>query len=420
MMNKYITTFLVGATFAVSTLGSSFASAQSAAVVCPDYKRGPTNIPGERTGKKVQKAFEAYSNDLVDEALTILYDIDTSQSFDRAFTDRFIGNLLATKSESGAKALEYLEKSVSSKALNDTEQAGTLRLIADLNMQEKRYEKAVGWYQQWMDFTCKEDADVYLRMGQALYENQQYADMIAPLNKSITLDDKPNKNAYALKLTSYYSRKLFKETVEVAEEMVKIFPENKANWTQLGFFYMLVEDYKKGLSAFEMAYNQGYLTKASEIKALTQLYATNEIPYKAAWLYEKHMKEGLFEKDEKVLSSLANSWHQAKDYKKAAAYYGEAAKISSDPELYRKQGTLLLSSEQYKDALQALQMALDTGADDIGRIHMAMMEANFYTGNFRSAHKHVLEAKKDKSTARSARSWEPYIKEKAKNRGITL
>ncbi|MFT6898373.1 MAG: tetratricopeptide (TPR) repeat protein, partial [Paraglaciecola sp.] len=111
---------------------------------------------------------------------------------------------------------------------------------------------------------------------------------------------------------------------------------------------------------------------------------------------------------------------QAKDYKKAAAYYGEAAKMSSDPELYRKQGTLLLSSEQYKDALKALQAALDEGADDRGRIHMAMMEANFYTGNFRDAYKHVLEAKKDKSTSRSARSWEPYIKEKAKNRGITL
>ena len=420
MMNKYLTTFLVGATFAATTLTSSFASAQSAAIVCPGYKRGPTNIPGERTGKKVQKAFEAYNEDLVDEALSILYEIDTSQAFDRAFTDRFIGNLLATKSETGPKALEYLEKSVDTKALNDTEQSGTLRLIADLNMQEKRYDQAVKRYQEWMDFTCKEDADVYLRMGQALYETQKYADMIAPLDKSIQLDDKPNKNAYALKLTSYYSRKMYKETVEVAEEMVKIFPDNKANWTQLGFFYMLVEDYKKGLSTFEMAYDQGYLTKAAEIKALTQLYATNEIPYKAAVVFEKNVESGLIKRDDKALTNLANSWHQAKNHLKAAKYYGEAAKMNSDPDLYRKQGTLLLTAEKYSDALTALQQALDEGADDRGRIHMAMMEANFYTGKYRDAYKHVLEAKKDRSTSRSARSWEPYIKEKAKNRGITL
>jgi tetratricopeptide (TPR) repeat protein len=411
---------IVVAAFAATTLSSTYAFSQGAAIVCPDYKRGPTNIPGERTGKKVQKAFEAYNNDLIDEALEILFDIDTSQAFDRAFTDRFIGNLLATKKDGGPKALEYLEKSVNSKKLNDSEQAGTLRLIADLSMQEQRYEKAIVWYKEWMDFTCKEDSDVYLRLGQAYYENKQYPEMIEPLNKSIELADKPNKNAYALKLQSYYTRKMYKETVEVAETLVKIFPDNKANWTQLGFFYMLIEDYKKGLSTFEMALNQGYLTRAAEIKALTQLYATNDIPYRAAVLYEKYLKSGLIKKDEKSLASLANSWHQAKEHAKAADYYGQAAAISSDPEHYRKQGILLLSSEKYKDALKALQTALDEGADNKGRIHMAMMEANFYSGDFKNAYTHVKEAEKDPSTARSARSWKPYIKEKAKNRGINI
>ena len=419
-MKINITKIMVVAAFAATTLSSTYAFSQGAAIVCPGYKRGPTNIPGERTGKKVQKAFEAYNNDLIDEALEILFDIDTSQEFDRAFTDRFIGNLLATKKDGGAKSLEYLEKSVNSKKLNDSEQAGTLRLIADLSMQEQRYEKAIVWYKEWMDFTCKEDADVYLRLGQAYYENKQYPEMIEPLDKSIAMAEKPNKNAYALKLQSYYTRKMYKETVEVAETLVDIFPDNKSNWTQLGFFYMLIEDYKKGLSTFEMALNQGYLTKVAEIKALTQLYATNSIPYKAAVLYEKYLKSGLIKKDDKSLASLANSWHQAKEHAKAADYYGQAASLSSDPEHYRKQGILLLSAEKYKDALKALQTALDEGADNRGRIHMAMMEANFYQGDFRNAYTHVKEAEKDPSTARSARSWKPYIKEKAKNRGINI
>jgi hypothetical protein len=411
---------LVVAAFAATSLSSTYAFSQGAAIVCPDYKRGSTNIPSARTGKKVQKAFEAYNNDLLDEALELLYEIDTKQAFDRAFTDRFIGNLLATKKDSGAKALEYLEKSVEAKKLNDSEQAGTLRLIADLSMQEQRYDKAIVWYKEWMDFTCKEDTDVYLRLGQAFYENKQYAEMIAPLDKSIEMSEEPNKNAYALKLQSFYTRKMYKDTVKVAETMVDIFPDNKANWTQLGFFYMLIEDYKKGLSTFEMALNQGYLTKAAEIKALTQLYATNDIPYKAAVLYEKYLNSGLIKKDEKSLASLANSWHQAKNHLKAADYYGQAAKISSDPEHYRKQGILLLSFEKYKDALKALQLALDEGADNKGRIHMAMMEANFYSGNFKTAYNHVKEAEKDPSTARSARSWKPYIKEKAKNKGVKI
>lgn len=421
-MKKFVNNVFAIATLGAAAMLSNYAAAQSAPVACADYKRGTTSIVGERVGKKIQKALEAYNNDLIPDALEILYEIDAKDGYDKAFVDNFIGKMLAGQDVegSGAKALKYLRGSAEPKALNDAEHAGTLRLVADLSMQEKEYAQAVAFYQKWMDFTCKEDADVYTRLAQAYYELKQLPKMIEPSDKAIALYDKPNKNPYVLKLQSYFERKMYPETVAVAEELVRIFPDNKQWWTQLGFFYMLVEDYKKALSTFEIAYNQGYLTKKSEIKALSQLYATNSIPYKSAVIMEKYMKSGLIEKDDKSLASLANSWHQARDYAKAAAYYGQAADMRADPDYFRKQGILLLAAEDYKGAIKALQKALDAGADQEGRIHIAMMEAHIYTGNFKQAFAHVVEAKKDKNTARNARAWEPYIKEKAKNRGIKI
>ena len=81
---------------------------------------------------------------------------------------------------------------------------------------------------------------------------------------------------------------------------------------------------------------------------------------------------------------------------------------------------MLHAAEDYKGALKALQKALDDGADQEGRIHLTMMEAHIYTGNFKQAIVHVKAAKKFPNTARNARAWEPYIREKAKNRGIKL
>lgn len=420
-MSKFVTKALAVASLTAATLLPTTASAQGTpAIVCPDYKRGSTEIIGERAGKKVQKALEAYNNDLIDEALVILKEINTSQRYDRAFVDNFIGKMLAGQDGKGEEALKYLAGSVNEKILNDSEHAGNLRLVGDLSMQEKKYEEAIGWYKKWMIFTCKRDPDIYTRMAQAYYESKNLPAMVEPANKAIALYEKPNKNPYVLKLQSYYERKMYKETVEVAETLVKVFPDNKQWWTQLGFFYMLVEDYKKALSTFEIAYNQGYLEKKSEIKALSQLYATNDIPYKSAVLIEKYMKSGLIERDAKNLASLANSYHQAKNYSKAANYYGEAAKLSDDPDHYRKQGILLLAAEKYKAAVKPLQTALDKGIDGKGRVHMALMEANFYAGNFKQAYVHIREAKKDSATSRNARSWEPYIKEKAKNRGISI
>jgi tetratricopeptide (TPR) repeat protein len=404
-----------------AVLAAPAAMAQSTpAVACPGYEKGTTTLVGERTGKKVQKAFEAYNEDLVDEAVAILKEIDPSGDFDKAYVDRFIGNLLAAQEGKGPEALKYLKSSVEPKLLNDNEHAQTLKLIGDLNMQEQKYSDAVSYYQQWMDFTCKEDPDVYLRMATAYFESKELAKIIEPADKAIALYEKPNKNAYVLKLTSYYERKMFPETVGVAEELVRVFPDEPRWWSQLGFFYLTVEDYKKALATFDLAHQQGFLTKASEVKALSQLYATNGVPYKAGQIMLEYMEKGLVEKTSANIAAAANSFHQAMEYKEAAKLYETAAVMDSDPEYFRKEGALLLIAEDYKGAIAALNKALERGAEDVGSIHFSLMEANFYRGDFKAAYQHVLEAKKDKSIRRNASAWEPYIKQKAKNHGINI
>lgn len=401
-------------------LSAPVALAQSAPVVCPGYEKGKTTLVGERTGKKVQKAYEFYGADQVNEALNVLYEIDPSDDFDKAYVKRFIGNLLAAQEGQGTKALGYLVSSVEPKVLNDLEHSQTLKLLGDLSMQENKYTDAIKWYNAWMDFTCKEDADVYTRLAQAYYESKQLDKMIEPADRAIALYDEPNKNPYVLKLTSYYERKMYPQTVAVAEDLVRNFTEEPRWWTQLGFFYLLVEDFKKGLSTFELAYNQGFLKKDSEVKTLSQLYQTNGMPYKAAKVLEQGVKSGLIAEDADMLASIANAYHQAKNYKVAAKLYAKAAAKSSDPEHYRKEGTLLLVAEDYKGAIKALENALERGAENPAKIHFTLMEANFYAGDFRAAYTHVQEAKKDRSLRRNASAWEPYIKEKAKNRGINI
>ncbi|AXR08404.1 tetratricopeptide repeat protein [Salinimonas sediminis] len=405
----------------VSAVMSAPAMAQSSAPVqCPGYEKGKTQLVGERAGKKVQKAFEAYNEDRVEEALQILYDTDTSDDFDKAYVSRFIGNLLAAKDDEGDNALKYLTSAVEPKVLNDTEHSQTLKLLGDLSLREENYKDAIKWYQSWMDFTCKEDADVYVRMAQAYFETKQLDKVIEPAEKAIALYEKPNKNPYVLQLQSYYQRKMYPETVKVAETLVNKFPETPAWWTQLGVFYMLVENYSDALATMEIAYNAGYLEKESQFKNLAQLYSTNGIPYQAAKILEKHVDKGDIKKDAQMMRSIANSYHQAKNYDIAANYYGKAGQLSSDPDDFQKQGTLLLVAEDYKGAISALDKALERGADEEGKIHFSMMEANFYLGNFKKAWDHVQLAKKEKSMRRNALAWEPYIKEKAKNRGIKI
>lgn len=410
-----VAAFSLGAVFAAPTMAQS-----SKPVVCAGYEVGKTNLVGQRVGKKVQRAYEAYNEDLTSEAIELLMDIDPSEDFDRAYVNRLLGNMLATQENMGQKALEYLESSVNPKVLNDLEHSQTLKLIADLGLQEKAYEKSAKYYQAYLDFTCKEDPDVYFRMANAFYELKQYDKLIAPADKAIALYEEPNKNPYVLKLSSYYERKMYAETVAIAEDLVNNFPEDSKWWVQLGQFYLMVEDYKKSLSTLEIAYNKGFLEKPNLIKMLSQLYATNDMPYKSAEVLQENVKKGTVEKTADNLASIANSYHQAMEYKLAAKFYAEAADLEADPEFFRKQGVLLMVAEDYKGAIAALSKALERGIEDPAKVHFSLMEANFYSGNFRKAHEHVVEAKKDRSLRRNASAWEPYIKQKAKNRGINI
>ena len=399
---------------------------QSAAIACPGYEKPKTRLLGERAGKKLQKAYEIYLNEEIEEksrmqqAIAMLRDIEPKEPFDIATVDRFLGQLLVSEDGKQLEALKLLTSAADLGVLNDKDQADMLKLVADLSIQEEKYENSVKYYEKWMKFTCKEDGDIYTRMAKAYTELKEFDKVLTTSDKAIATYDKPNKNPYALKINAYHEKKQYKGAVEVAEILVEIFPEEKNWWSQLGFFYMLTEDYNKALSTFALAYQQGYLTKKSEFKALVQLYASSDVPFKSAELQIKYMNEGMLDSEASDLATLANTLQLAREYRDAAKYYGQAAAKNGDSDYYRKQGVLLMTAEDYKGAIAALTKSLESGSDKEGKVHFSLMEANFYVGNFRQANEHANEAKKDPSLRRNALAWIPYIKQKADNRGIKI
>lgn len=421
LSNHLKTTIAVVSLLTLGGASSVALAQQSAPIICPGYEQPKTQLLGERTGKRLQAAFEAYNEDRVAEAVELLRDIEPKEPFDTASVERFLGQILVSMdSKNMTEAAKLLESAANRKVLNDRDQADLLKLNGDIALQEEQYEKAVDWYYQWMDFTCKRDAKTYTKIAKVYTELQQYDKVLEAADKAIELAEAPDKNPYALKVNAFHERKNYQGAVEVAEVLVTLFPEEKSWWTQLGFFYMLVENYEKALSTFSLAYKQGFLTKTSEYKALIQLYASNEVPYKSAELHEKYMKAGSVEADADDVATLANSLHQAKEFKKAADAYARAGGMDNDPEHFRKEGSLRLTAEDYKGAIAALDKALELGVDEVGKVHFSLMEAHFYNNDFRQANVHAEEAKKDATLRRNANAWIPYIEGKAKNRGIRL
>ncbi|MGJ8693272.1 MAG: tetratricopeptide repeat protein [Thalassotalea sp.] len=432
-MLKKLSTSLV----AVVAISSSYLTSVNAAEankaapapqpVCPgsliDGKPRKTQLMGPSVGKKVQAAFDAYTAEDIEGAIQILVEIDADDLFDQATRARYLAIMYAQrgKGDDYKSSIKYLAEAVKPNVLTVADHGESLKLLADLQMQEKQYEEAVKNFYKWIEFTCKDDGATWVKIAQAHYELKQLDKMIEPADKAIKADKKkPNQNPYILKVTSFYERKMYKESIGVLEEVVKAFPETKQWWSQLGMFYLLVENYAKSLETLELAYIQGYLVKESEIKTLIQLYSSNQMPYKAAMTMTKHMDEGLIKRDDKNLETLANAWHGAMHIDKAAKIYAQVAKLTNEAKHYRKTGTLFVQDEQFNKGIDALTKALELGAKNPGRLHMSIAESHFYLGEYKQAYKAINKAMEYPQTRKSAKSWAGFIKDTAQRKGVSV
>ncbi|EHR42230.1 tetratricopeptide repeat protein [Alishewanella jeotgali] len=383
-----------------------------------ERKNRRTTLPGERVGRGVTRAFELYNEEKVDEALKVLLEIRGGSDFDNAFLARFIGNLYATKDPK--QAIKYLEQATKPDLLSFTDQASSLKLVADLQSMENMHRDAIKNYEAWIRFTGENDPDVYLRIANAYYQLQEYQKVLTPIDNAIRYAREPNRQHYMLKMGALYESRNYPKTIETVETMVQLFPEERQFWVYLANFYTLVEDYQKSLSAFQIAYNNGYLELESELKMMGQMYANNNIPYKAATIYEKYLKSGKIKKDRTMLAAVASNFQAAREFAKAAQYYGELAALTNEADAYRRQGFAFMSIQRYNDAIKAFEAALARDSSNSGRVHMSMVDAFLNQGKLREAYASLQQAKRDSTTARQANSYEGYIREKARVKGITL
>ena len=403
----------------LSVCGSTLMASQAfAAGKCPIDERESRAV-GESAAKKVQKSFEVYTEGSVDQAIAILLEANPKNDFDKAYVDRMLGNFYAEKGQMQT-AIKYLKTAVDANILGGADHGATLKLYADLLLQERKFKDAIPFYYKWMDFTCKTDAQTYRRIGIAHSELKEWDKVLSVADKGLALSSEPDKGLYQMKLTAYFNQKKYKDAVRILEIMVPLFQDDKRLWVQLAQFYLMTENYDKALATYDLSYKNGFLDTDGNITRLAQLLAQKGSPYKAATIYEKHMKSGLIPSNAKTYKMLAGFYHNAKELKEAAEYYGKAASASNDGDLYLKQGRILSLDEKHNEAISVLKKALDAGIANPGEAQFELALIYLSQKKYKAAYQRAVLAANDKKTARSANSYISYIKDKARMHNVAL
>ncbi|MCU4674985.1 hypothetical protein N7931_04995 [Catenovulum sp. 2E275] len=420
-----LTAVLFGATTSATLVPMQAAAASQS--LEEKKKARPVEVMSEKVGKKVAEAVELLTPNEEEGrneadpkgAIKLLEELEPKKEFDKAYLAQLIGKLYAQEGDY-KKAIEKITYAANLDVLSWDDQAGVYKLLAILNLQEENYQGSIDAYDKWYAFTEEHDPTVYSHKALAYYQLKKFDQTHKNADLAIKYAKEPKPDPYQLKMSAYVDQKNYKGAIEITTAAIKVFPSDKKWWIPLAQFYLMTENYAYSLSTFELAEEQGFLDKASHYKTLAQLYSMNGIFYKAATTMESKIKSGLIEKDAKNLSAMANYYHQASEYKKAAESYLAAAKVDNDANFYQKAGDLFSVAEQYKSSIAAFEKALELGSEKAGAIKIALTEVNYNMGNYKTAYKYANESLEYAQQKRAAKGWISYIKGAAERKNIAL
>jgi len=230
-------------------------------------------------------------------------------------------------------------------------QQSTLKTLAQLEFTIEDYPAALKTIKRLMDVVVEPAADVYMLLGQAHFQMQNYEEAKEPIITAIELFREqgrvPRENWLLLLRVIYWELKDFPNMLVVLEELIEAYPKDTYVLTLAGV-YSELGDTKKQLALTEALYEKGYIDGKTHAVNLANLYLLHGTPYKSARILEKEMAADNVKSDVRNLRLLSQAWYSAREDRKAIPPLKQAAAISDDGELYIRLAQSHLNLEEWK------------------------------------------------------------------------
>ena len=401
---------------AITALGVEMANAQ--AVQCGVDREVGARALDELTWKQLNSIYEDVSEEHFDDAHN-----DLQKMLKRAGRDSYLQaiiNQALAQVEWARKnyqaALQYFEQAVELNSLPDQAHFSLMYQIAQLYFMQDRYDEALERLELWF---CKSPEEkitpaAYVLQASIHAGKEDYANVLKAIDKAIALDENPGEPWFQLKLAAHFELEQYPQAAETLEVMIEKWPDRKMYWTQLSQIYHELKQDQRALAVLALAYRNDLLDKQGDILFLSSLYSNSEVPYKAAEVLEKGIRDGKVESSNFHWTVVADSWYAAEELEKSLEAYEQAGSVASDGTMDLRRGFILVDLERWPAALESLNLALQKGGLDdrrTGEVYLLRGMAQFNLGNFESASSDWSKAGRYEKTREAARQWMNHLRE---------
>ncbi len=340
-------------------------------------------------------------------------------SYEQAMTQNMYAYVYFNQ-EDYAGAIRAYEEVVAIDNIPESLEQTTLYSLAKLHLIQENYQQALAALNKWFAVVDKPGAEAYILRAQMQFQLDQYQQALPDVKKAIAMTkeqgNQPKENWLLLERAVYYQNKDFKSLARNLQDLSTLYPKAQY-WVQLAAVYSELNKPLKELSTLETAYDQGLLNKESQLMSLAYAQMGQEIPYKAALVMEKGMKDDVIKRSARNLSTLGDAWMLAKEYDKAIVAMTEAAKESQQGDDYFKLAQIHTERQEWKLALQNVDKAIKSG--DLKAPSSAyILKGNilFNLDDLPYARDSFVAAEKYPQAEKTAKQWLSYIDAEQKRR----
>lgn len=389
--------------------------AQEASSSKSSRKTKQTPALRERVYKKIGEAQEHIEANRLAEALKILETMNSDQglnSYERAMVWNFTAYIYSTQ-EKYSQALTAFQNVIKEGDIPEALELNAMYSIAQLYLMLDEYAKAIDVLKKWLALAENPGPSAYELMAQAYYQVEDYKNAVKYAEDAILLvkkqNGKPKEQLYLILRAAYYELKNLPKVTQVLEELVSLYPKGDY-FSQLSAMYGERDKEVEQLATLEAAYDANLLSKERDLVTLASLLIQNDVPYKAATILEKGMKDKVVSNELQNLKLLAQAWQIAQEPKKSIQVLTEAAKKSEEGDLYARLANAYIDLENWTMAEMSAREAVKKGnLKRPGYVHVTIGMSLFNLNNYDGAIEAFKNAKKYDDTQKYAVQWIDFL-----------
>ncbi len=318
-------------------------------------------------------------------------------------------------------SLAHFEKAVALDTLPNQTHFALMYQISQLYFMNERYDDALAALDLWFCTVPKEQvtSHAYVLKASINIQKEDYPATLEAIDTAIAMDADPKESWYQTKLAAHLELKQLPQAAQTLQVLVSRWPDKKTYWLQLSQIYYRLEQRDQALATMALAWRNGMLDKQSDYTYLSSLYSDANVPYKAAEVLEKGIREGIVTPTKSHWTAVAETWYAAEELQKSLVAFREAGAVDPDGDIDLRRGFILVDLEDWAAALEALDSAIGKGGlgeRRTGEAHLLRGMANFNLDRLDAAGADWDRASRFENTKDAARQWLNHLREERQRR----